>query len=466
MKTVGNTSTQSRSLRPLTVRCSILSLSLALSLALMVTTTLALPAAGAPAQADTTQVDTTQADSADADSGKAASGSKVETVTLPSETPIVALRLMFDAGSMDDPAGKEGLALLTARMLAEASTAERSYAELVEALYPMAASIDLLADREVTTIGGEVHRDTLGDYTDLLLEALGQPGFRQADLERHKAEMEAYLTTTLRSSNDELLGLEAMQQEIYQGHPYGHAPHGTVAGLASITLDDVKAFYRQHYTLGNLLVGIAGGYPDGYQAELTRRLAGMLPAGEKARAGLTDGELPAPPEVEGRPFTLVDKGTASVGIHLGYPLPFNRADDEYYPMMVANSYLGEHRTSHGRLMQQLRGERGLNYGDYSYIEHWYLRPFTSTPTPGVPRRQQAFTVWVRPVRPETAHFALRAALHEVDRLSQRGMTEAELDLTRDFLVNYSKLWAQTLDERLGFYQNSVGATPSLSKRRR
>ncbi len=387
-------------------------------------------------------------------SGMPVPGSDIQAVALPSETPIVALRLMFDAGSMDDPEGKEGLALLTARMLAEASTAERSYGELVEALYPMAAGIDLLAGREVTTIGGQVHRDTLGDYTDLLLEAVGEPGFKQADLERHKGELEAYLTTTLRSSNDELLGLEAMQQEIYQGHPYGHAPQGTVAGLASISLDDVKAFYRRHYTLGNLLLGIAGGYPEGYEAELSRRLAGKLPPGKKAEAGLTDGTLPAPAGVEGRPFTLIDKGTASVGIHLGYPLPFNRADDEYYPMMVANSYLGEHRTSHGRLMQQLRGERGLNYGDYSYIEHWHQRPFTSTPTPGVPRRQQAFTVWIRPVRPETAHFALRNALYEVERLRDRGLTEAEFDLTRDFLVNYSKLWAQTLDERLGFHMDS------------
>ena len=413
-------------------------------LAAILAVALALPAGAVPLQADTAQADT----------GMPVPGSDIETVTLPSETPIVALRLMFDAGSMDDPEGKEGLALLTARMLAEASTAERSYADLVEALYPMAAGIDLLAGREVTTIGGEVHRDTLADYTDLLLEAVGAPGFKQADLERHKGEMEAYLTTTLRSSNDELLGLEAMQQEIYAGHPYGHAPQGTVAGLASITIGDVKAFYARHYTRANLLLGIAGGYPEGYEADLTRRLAGKLPAGEKAEAGLTDGALPAPAKVEGRPFTLIDKGTASVGIHLGYPLPFNRGDDEYYPMMVANSYLGEHRTSHGRLMQQLRGERGLNYGDYSYIEHWYAPPFTSTPTPGVPRRQQAFTVWVRPVRPETAHFALRNALYEVDRLRQRGMTEAEFDLTRDFLVNYSKLWAQTLDERLGFHMDS------------
>jgi zinc protease len=373
----------------------------------------------------------------------------IETVTLPSDSPLVAIRLLFDAGSIHDPAGKEGLAALTARMVSQAATAERSYAELVDALYPMAAGIDGRVDREVTLVAGVVHRDTLERYADLLLEAVLEPGFSAADLERHKSELEAYLTTTLRSANDELLGLEALQQEVFAGHPYGHAPQGTVQGLAAITLDDVKRFYRRHYTRANLMLGVAGGYPDGFVAALEKKLAAALPAGEEGRL-----PLPPPPKVEGREFTLVDKDTASVGIHFGYPLPFNRADEAYYPMMVANSYLGEHRTFHGRLMQQLRGLRGLNYGDYSYIEHWHVPPYTSTPTPNVPRRQQFFSVWVRPVQPETAHFALRDALYEVERLHDRGLTQAELDLTRDFLVNYSKLWAQTLDERLGFHMDS------------
>ena len=45
-----------------------------------------------------------------------------------------------------------------------------------------------------------------------------------------------------------------------------------------------------------------------------------------------------------------------------------RRDDEFYALAVANSYLGEHRTFNGKLMQDLRGKRGLNYGDYSYDE--------------------------------------------------------------------------------------------------
>lgn len=374
---------------------------------------------------------------------------KIETVLLPSpESPLVAVRLMLDVGSIHDPAGKEGLAALTALMVGQAGTTERPYSELIDALYPMAASIDASTDREVTVIAGEVHRDTLADYTALLTEAVLQPAFRPADFERNKEQLLAYLTSTLRSANDELLGLEAMQDAIFAGHPYGHPPAGSVQGLAAITLDDVKGFYRQHYTRANLMLGVAGGYPQGYVEALSGKLA-ALPAGEPGRM-----ELPAPPKVEGRRFTLIEKDAGAVGIHFGYPLPVTRADDEFYPLMVANSYLGEHRTFHGRLMQQLRGLRGLNYGDYSYVEHWQAPPFTSNPSPNVPRRQQTFTVWIRPVRPETAHFALRNALYEVDLLAESGMTKEAFELTRDFLINYSKLWAQSLSDRLGFHMDS------------
>jgi zinc protease len=372
----------------------------------------------------------------------------IEVVALPNAaSPLVAIRLQFDVGSIHDPAGKEGLATLTSLMIGEAGTRKRSYTDLVEALYPMAASIDASTDREVTAIGGTVHRDTLAGYTALLEEALLQPGFSAEDFQRNKDELIAALSSGLRS-NDEMLGLELLQQKIFHDHPYGHSPLGTVEGLQHITLDDVKQFYRDHYTQANLTLGIAGGYPADYASRLTRDLA-ALPAGRKERKA-----LPPASKVEGHNFTLVDKQTGSVGINFGYPLPITRADADYYPLMVANSFLGEHRTMNGRLMNELREERGLNYGDYSYIEYLRTPPRVSTPPPGVPRREQYFSVWIRPVVPGDAQFALRAGLYEIQRLRDEGMTQDDFNLTRDFLLNYSKLWAQSLDERLGFTMDS------------
>ncbi|MBV8200594.1 MAG: insulinase family protein [Acidobacteria bacterium] len=283
-----------------------------------------------------------------------------EIVALPSAaSPLVAIRLLFRAGSIDDPAGKEGLAALTSLMVAEASTAKRPYSQLLEDLYPLAAEIHSNADREVTVFSGTVARAALDTYTGLLEEALLAPAFSDSDFRRNKQQLLSYLTDTLRSASDELLGLEAIQQRIFAGHPYGHAPAGTVAGLAAITLEDVRQFYRRHYTRANLMIGVAGGYPEGFPARLARDLGG-LPAGTRASRTLP----PAPAAAAmGRHITLIDKETASVGIHFGFPLPITRKDADFYPLMVVNSFLGEHRSFNGLLMTQLRAIRGLNYGD-------------------------------------------------------------------------------------------------------
>lgn len=390
---------------------------------------------------------TARADQAQASGGNTGGTGGMQVVALPSESPLVAIRLMFDVGSIHDPKGKEGLSALTASMVGESGTKKRSYTELLEALYPMAAAIQTGGDREVTLFSGMVHRDKLAEYTALLEEVLLQPAFSEQDFQRNKDQLQSFLANTL-PSNDELLGLETLQTELWKGHPYGHPTAGTVEGLKSITIDDVRKFYQDNYTQANLMLGVAGGYPKGYVEKLQQDLS-ALPKGQAGRT-----QLPPAPAVKGRNFFLVEKETASVGLHFGFPLPVTRADADYFPLMVAGSFLGEHRTFHGRLMQQLRGARGLNYGDYAYMEYYAVPPFTSNPTPNVPRRQQYFSVWIRPVVPTDAQFALRAGMYEVQRLRDRGLTQEEFELTRDFLLNYTKLWVQSLPDRLGFQMDS------------
>ena len=105
-------------------------------------------------------------------------------------------------------------------------------------------------------------------------------------------------------------------------------------------------------------------------------------------------------------------------------------------------------------MNKMRGQRGLNYGDYSYIEQFIQAGGSRFPVPNIPRRQQFFSIWIRPVPHQNAHFALRQALRELELLVEEGLSSEDFEVTRDFLVNYSKLYVQTSGRRLGYAMDS------------
>ncbi len=358
--------------------------------------------------------------------------------------PLVSFRFVFRVGSQDDPAGKEGLAALTAAMIAEGGTASLSYEELLEKLYPMAATLDGSCHKEATVFQGTVHRDNLKAYIPLVTELLTAPRFAPEDFERLRNEALDYVTKTLRGNNDEELGKWTLQCDLYKDHPYGHPDHGTEQGLKSITLDDVKAFHKRHYTREALTLGMAGGFDPTAAAQVESNLA-SLPRQALELSALAKSAAPAGTEV-----TIVVKPAEATAISIGFLIDVTRRDDDFYALAMANSYLGEHRTFNGKLMQDLRGKRGLNYGDYSYIEDFIQQGMSTFEIANNPRRQQYFSIWVRPVPKDKAVFALRAALWELDRLITDGMSPADFEATRSFLLNYSKLWVQTLSRRLGY----------------
>ncbi|HEX9919840.1 MAG TPA: hypothetical protein VGA87_11765, partial [Pyrinomonadaceae bacterium] len=61
-------------------------------------------------------------------------------VLLPNRSPLVTFRILFMTGAADDPAGKEGLASLTASLVSGGGTRELAYEKIQEAFYPLAAS--------------------------------------------------------------------------------------------------------------------------------------------------------------------------------------------------------------------------------------------------------------------------------------------------------------------------------------
>jgi zinc protease len=264
-----------------------------------------------------------------------------------------------------------------------------------------------------------------------------------------KTDQQNYVAKSLRFSSDEELGKELLNQSIYTKHPYGHPNEGTVPGNQSLTLQNVKDFYQHQFTRGNVVVGVAGNYSSELIQQIKKDFA-TLPAGNSEEL-----KLPTPAKIEGLHVVMVEKKTASTAFSMGFPLPFTRSDEDFYPMMIMNSWLGQHRTSVSHLYQVMREARGLNYGDYSYIEHFAFGGRNFQPPPNYARHHQIFQIWIRPVPNAARHFALRQAMRELQMLIDHGMTKEQFDAQKSFLLNYIVSLAQSNSEQLGYALDDV-----------
>jgi zinc protease len=376
-------------------------------------------------------------------------GPGLDTLEQRSSLPQLDVKLLFAVGSAHDPKGKEGLAALAASMIAEAGSKDMPIDAIKKALFPMAASFDAQVDKEMTTFTARVHRDNWDRFCAIALPQLSQPGLREEDFERLKDQQRNALVQDLRTNNEEELGKERLQELLFEGTPYAHPVLGTVAGIDSITLADVRDFVKRAYTRAALTVGLSGDLPKGLEARLDLEMA-KLPEGPA---------LPAPSGVAGRTpkgiaVDLVEKETRATAISFGHPISVTRSHPDYPALYLARTWLGEHRSSTSHLYQRIREARGMNYGDYAYIEAFPRGMFQFVPDPNIARRAQLFEVWIRPVAPENAHMALRIAVHEVRGLVEKGLSQAEFEATRDYLMKNVFVMTATQDQQLGYALDS------------
>ncbi len=411
----------------------------------------AIPAAGPAAAPEKTIAAPTAATAAVAPVQPIAAGSgpglTQKPVLMPiAKDPTVSIQMWVQVGSQDDPPGKEGLAALTAAMVSDGATKHRSYDEVLRALFPMAAGYSANVDREMTIVGGQVHRDQAPRFARLMAEAVAEPAFKSEDFERLRDQAISSIENDLRFASGEELGKAALMDRVYRGTRYAHVEVGTVASLKAMTVDDVRAFHRARWNRDAIVLGIGGGYATDLPAALSSTLgASLAPSSGEKKVAIE------PERIQGRTVILVDNPDAiGTSISMGVPIAVRRGQPEYYALWIANSWLGEHRNSSSHLYQVIREERGLNYGDYSYIEAFPRGGRRSMPPTGVGRARQMFEVWIRTVPTENAAFAIRAGVREVENLVRKGLTRDQFESTRNFLRGYSRHFAESTYDRLGY----------------
>lgn len=270
------------------------------------------------------------------------------------EVPVVEVVLVLKGGAAADPAGKDGLAAMTAAMLDEGAGGRDALA-LADEVDFLGASLDSAAAWDAATVGLRVPRARLEPALALMADVALRPDFPEAEL----ARVRKLALTGLLQARDEpraIAGRAIAQAVFGRGHRFGRPLAGDAAEIASFTAAELREFHRARYTPQAAALVVVG--------DVT---AAVLPALEKAFGGwkppAAASPLPVPPaapQLRGRGVWLVDKkGAAQSALRVGRVGP-SWPDPSYASTEVMNTLLGGSFTS--RLNDNLREQHGYAYG--------------------------------------------------------------------------------------------------------
>jgi zinc protease len=376
-------------------------------------------------------------------------GLKVVEVKKPG-IPVIHFKVIIKSGSMDDPEGKEGLAYFTANLLRR-GTKSFSRDQIEEMLDFISAELDIRTEKEVTVISGTTLKENLDKFYNIFCEVILDPTFPEEEIEKMKVDQTNAIENI--KQDDTELTLQVFENFLFRGHPYGHLVFGRISSVKSFTRQDAIDFYDKHFLRNNIILGIAGDFDDKIRDAFINDLSQL----EKDEVFSKETTLP---QLVGKKVLLIEKeGRAQTQLRIGHPLTITRKDPDFIPLYLANTYLGKHRESLGRLYQTVRSERGLCYGAYSYMEHFQQAGWSKLALPNVPRRAQYFSMWTYP-KSINAKFAIKLTLKELSDLVNQGIDEKTFNFIANFEKNHLPFELETPERKLGllmdeeFYGNS------------
>jgi predicted Zn-dependent peptidase len=275
------------------------------------------------------------------------------------DVPLIAFQATIAGGVVAEPAARNGVAALTAALLAQGA-GERDAAAFAEAVAAVGGEFEADAGLEALVVKGEFMARDAELMIGLLADALQRPHLEPAEFEKLRTRAVNSLIAA-RDADLRSLILPYANAWVHGDHPYGRALTGDEESLGRVSLDDVRAFYADQVGADRLTVVLVGDFDaDEMAARLTRAF------GEWRGAGAALPEAPPTISAKGGRVLLVDKPGATQSYFWIGNLGAARGDAETPAIDLVNTLFGGRFTS--MLNNALRVESGLSYGARSLLE--------------------------------------------------------------------------------------------------
>ncbi|WP_114777421.1 M16 family metallopeptidase [Botryobacter ruber] len=263
-------------------------------------------------------------------------------------TPMAVLNVLYNVGSRDEDENHTGFAHLFEHLMFSGSKNIPVY------------------DEPLQRVGGENNAFTSPDITNYYLSVPAQNietgfwlesdrmlelAFSEHGLEvQRKVVVEEFKQNYLNQPyGDVWLKLRPL---VYKEHPYRWATIGKeIAHIEDAVMDDVKSFFKKHYSPSNAILVVAGNITFEHARELAEKWFGPIPAGTKY-----ERQLPAEPQ-QASPRVLETSADVPLSaIYKAYHMP-GRSHKDYHAIDLISDILGNGKSS--RLYNRLVKEQKL-----------------------------------------------------------------------------------------------------------
>ncbi|MAG66185.1 MULTISPECIES: M16 family metallopeptidase [Pseudomonas] len=219
--------------------------------------------------------------------------------------PVVVSQVWYKVGGVDEPPGQTGLSHALEHMMFKGSE-HLEPGQASHLLSSLGASENAMTSRDYTAYYQMLSRDQLPVALELEAErmhllTLPEDEFiKEIEVIKEERRMRV-------DDNPNGLAYERFLAQAYTANPYRQPVIGWMHDIERMSIEDLRAWYKQHYVPGNAVLVIVGDvYPETVKP-LVERYFGAVPAGAKPVVR-TPLELPAP-------------GERSMTLHLDLQLP-------------------------------------------------------------------------------------------------------------------------------------------------
>jgi predicted Zn-dependent peptidase len=339
--------------------------------------------------------------------------------------PLVSIEVIMRIGPDLDPAGKEGTARGVAHLITRGGTKSKTAQQIEDRAAYLGASLSSqmggggggffgsggapLGDTESSASINLLSKD-FDEGLAILIDCLKSPAFEQ---ERFALARDQIMQE-MKQRNDDSQTIEDYQWDyLMQGENHWTNRRPTEKSVKSITREDLAAFHKRYVGPENFLVTVSGDFDRAsVTAKLEQAFAGWGSTAERPGPPAAPAQAPAPS------WYMVEKDVNQGRVTMGLVAP-DRYDPDYQAFRVMNVILGGGGFS-SRLVNRIRSDEGLAYsvnsgfiGGTYYDSIWRIR-FQSK-VRSVPR-------------------AMQLALEEMKTITAEKVTQKELDLARNLLI--------------------------------